>query len=249
MRRGVFIFLLLVTVLVTSCGQSQDTSENVVCNAPYIRFGPSCCLDANANGICDTDERGSDNQPSAPDVSESSLPVEDIEPFDLPRENIIGDKSAKVIITEYADASNTFTNKFYEQIIEKIKEDYIDTGKVAFVYYHAPSKYPNGLTVARAIECASDQGGWKPYYTLVMRNPDLLDNGSLKWYARSLNLNTDRFNSCIDSDKHTDRVKGDYEQAKAVGYEDVHIYFINEDKYNLPMILKDFKKKLDAKLA
>lgn len=28
----------------------------IVCNEPYIRFGSSCCLDENSNGICDKDE-------------------------------------------------------------------------------------------------------------------------------------------------------------------------------------------------
>src|SRR3989339_2251209 len=38
--------------------------EVIVCNAPYIRYAESCCLDRNSNGKCDVDE------------SEGSAPVE-----------------------------------------------------------------------------------------------------------------------------------------------------------------------------
>lgn len=37
-------------------GACTPAPQAVVCNAPYILVGTSCCLDANANGICDADE-------------------------------------------------------------------------------------------------------------------------------------------------------------------------------------------------
>ena len=48
---------LLVSVIVLSgCLQTTSTTENVVCNTPYIRYAGRCCLDHNGNGICDNDE-------------------------------------------------------------------------------------------------------------------------------------------------------------------------------------------------
>ncbi|MCX6695714.1 MAG: hypothetical protein NTU61_05415 [Candidatus Altiarchaeota archaeon] len=35
---------------------TTTTVEKLVCNAPYIRVGKVCCLDQNANAICDSDE-------------------------------------------------------------------------------------------------------------------------------------------------------------------------------------------------
>ena len=43
-----YILFILVLFLV-GC-------QNVVCEAPYIRFEKTCCLDENSNSICDIDE-------------------------------------------------------------------------------------------------------------------------------------------------------------------------------------------------
>ncbi|MFH0798199.1 MAG: hypothetical protein V1906_02185 [Candidatus Woesearchaeota archaeon] len=41
------------------CEKQQETEQQqeIVCNAPYMRFGTGCCMDANSNSICDNDEK------------------------------------------------------------------------------------------------------------------------------------------------------------------------------------------------
>jgi len=34
----------------------EETTEEIVCNRPYIRYGKECCLDENNNSLCDSDE-------------------------------------------------------------------------------------------------------------------------------------------------------------------------------------------------
>jgi len=43
--------------------QDVNQSSGIVCNPPYMRFSDGCCLDANGNSICDTDESTPVNQP------------------------------------------------------------------------------------------------------------------------------------------------------------------------------------------
>src|SRR3989344_5771034 len=45
--------LLLVLAAVLFLGACQ---RGPICNAPYILVGTSCCLDADSNRVCDTDE-------------------------------------------------------------------------------------------------------------------------------------------------------------------------------------------------
>ncbi|MGV8142841.1 MAG: right-handed parallel beta-helix repeat-containing protein [Candidatus Pacearchaeota archaeon] len=44
--------------------------EEIVCNAPYIRYGKECCLDQNTNNICDSDESLTNSNSFGDDVSE-----------------------------------------------------------------------------------------------------------------------------------------------------------------------------------
>lgn len=46
-----WLFVLALFVL-AACGSTE-----VACNEPYITVGDSCCLDNDANGICDSDEK------------------------------------------------------------------------------------------------------------------------------------------------------------------------------------------------
>ncbi|MBI2559048.1 hypothetical protein HYW20_07040 [Candidatus Woesearchaeota archaeon] len=81
-----FGLLLLISAIIMTACESVDVSKLsdqdlqrisekvVVCNSPYIRFGPSCCLDKNNNTICDNDEKNEnvprEESPKAELVSE-----------------------------------------------------------------------------------------------------------------------------------------------------------------------------------
>jgi len=52
MRSTALLFLLvLATIVLAAC-----SGPRVICNKPYMIKGTECCLDSNANGICDADE-------------------------------------------------------------------------------------------------------------------------------------------------------------------------------------------------
>ena|GEM_PF-4548287 len=63
------ITLLILTIFTTGC--IQDSSD-FACNEPYIQIGSECCLDANDNGICDSDE-----QPAQEEAPEEEAVVEE----------------------------------------------------------------------------------------------------------------------------------------------------------------------------
>lgn len=56
MKKVVMICLsLLVLLLIAGCGTT--TTNQIICNAPYIQVGSDCCLDKDNNHICDKDEQ------------------------------------------------------------------------------------------------------------------------------------------------------------------------------------------------
>ncbi len=52
---SVIIGIVVLSVIV-GIFAPKSTTSNIFCNKPYILVGVSCCLDSNANNICDTDE-------------------------------------------------------------------------------------------------------------------------------------------------------------------------------------------------
>ena len=47
---GIIIAVLIIWII------AANVNNDVICNAPHIKVGNSCCLDENSNGICDGDE-------------------------------------------------------------------------------------------------------------------------------------------------------------------------------------------------
>lgn len=56
----------------------------------------------------------------------------------LPNDLVIGDKAAPVLVIEYASLSCPHCASFVRESFEKLKTDYIDSGKVKFIYRDFP---------------------------------------------------------------------------------------------------------------
>ena len=55
---------------------------------------------------------------------------------------VIGDKDAPITIIEYASMSCTHCASFHNNTLNELKTEYIDTGKVRFVFRDFPFNYP-----------------------------------------------------------------------------------------------------------
>jgi len=101
-------------------------------------------------------------QPSAPQIIQVSL---DDDPFK-------GNEDAPVTIIEFSDFQCPFCLRFYEQTLPSIMENYVDTGKVKFVYRDLPldSIHPNARPVHIAAECADEQGKFWGYHDMLFDN-------------------------------------------------------------------------------
>lgn len=55
MKTNIFLTISLL-ILITATAGCIDKSSEFACNEPYIQIGSDCCLDANDNSICDSDE-------------------------------------------------------------------------------------------------------------------------------------------------------------------------------------------------
>ena len=67
---------------------------------------------------------------------------------------VIGDESAPITIIEYASLSCSHCADFHTNTLETLKEEYIDSGKVRFVFRDFPFNYPAllGSMVLRCID-------------------------------------------------------------------------------------------------
>jgi len=151
-----------------------------------------------------------------------------------------GNPDAPVTIIEFSDFQCPFCSRFFTQTLPLIEKNYIDTGKVKFVYRDFPlvSLHPNGaMSAAVASECADEQGMFWPYHDKIFQNQKNWERLAaedvtieLKAYAEELELNTDQFNACLNSEKYLDEVNKDYQDGVSYGITGTPGFFIGNEK-------------------
>ena len=137
-------------------------------------------------------------------------------PNSLVRANDVvrGNPNAPVTLLEYSDFTCGYCEKFFHETFPRLLSQYIDTGKVRFVYRDFP-RAPGGpaLHSALAARCANDQQAYWPMHDRLFNSGGEFETSRLRDYARELNLNVTEFSECLDTQRHTqdifkDRIEG-----------------------------------------
>jgi len=151
-----------------------------------------------------------------------------------------GNPDAAITIVEFSDFQCPFCKRFHQTTLPLILENYVDTGKVKFVYRDFPitSLHPNGAVVAAlASECADEQAMFWEYHDKIFQNQKNWERlgtedvvNVLKAYAEELALDTKQFNECLDSGKYLDEVQKDYQEGNSYGITGTPVFFIGNEK-------------------
>lgn len=170
----------------------------------------------------------------------------------------LGDIDAPVTIVEFSDFECFFCARHYDQSHKQLIEEYIETGKVRFVYKDFPlASHANAVTAAIAAECAYDQGSNEMFFSmhdLIFEKQIELSlspsrDNLLSWASEIEGLNVASLESCIDNNKTIERVNRDVQQATNLGVAATPIFFINGTKLEGAQPYAVIKSRIDAELA
>ena len=143
-------------------------------------------------------------------------------------DSVKGDKDAPVTIVEFSDYECPFCTKFYEQSLQLIEKNYIDTGKVKFIYRDFPlSFHQNAQKAAEAAECAGEQDKYFEMHDLLFEKGVSGGVNAFKQYAKDIGLHTKKFDQCLDSGAMAQEVKDDFAAGQQLGVSGTPAFFIN----------------------
>lgn len=184
--------------------------------------------------------------PSAPSPSPVVAKI-DVSIDDDP---MLGNKNAPVTIIEFSDYECPFCGRFYIQTLPQIKAQYIDTGKVRFIYRDFPlSFHPSAQSAAEAAECVRDKGGDEAYFKYhdkIFENQAQLSLPSLKIWATDLGYNIE---SCLDSGKFKAEVQKDFNDGQVAGVQGTPGFFINGKSISGAQPFQVFQQAIEAELV
>ncbi len=166
---------------------------------------------------------------------------------------ILGNPSAKVVIVEYGDFQCPFCGKFFKTIESDLREQYIKTGKAAFVWRDFAFLGEESFRASEAAKCAGDQGKFWEYHDYLFNsqkgeNQGAFKDENLKQFAKLLGLSEASFNSCFDSGKYRKDVEASVAEGKASGVSGTPTAFINGKGITGALPFSEYSSAIDAAL-
>jgi protein-disulfide isomerase len=191
--------------------------------------------------------------PQGFDITENGdLVLEDtpVVAVSLDDDAVKGDANAPVTIIEFSDFECPFCGKYVEETYPLIIKNYVDTGVVKYVFRDFPlSFHQNAQKAAEAAECAGEQNQYWEMHDILFANNDKLSVNDLKGYAVELGLDTEDFNTCLDSNKMAEEVKKDMADGVEYGVTGTPAFFINGKLVSGAMPYESFEQEIEAALA
>ena len=131
----------------------------------------------------------------------------------------LGRPDAPVTLVEFSDYQCPFCQRFFLTTLPALKKDYIDTGKVRYVFRDFPLDqiHPQARKAAEAVHCAGDQGKYWEMHDVLFGNQQALQPPKLSEHARALGLDGARFDQCLTSGTHAARVHQGLTDGQAAG--------------------------------
>jgi protein-disulfide isomerase len=174
-------------------------------------------------------------------------------PVSLP-DMALGPANATVTITEYASMTCPHCAAFDETVFPKIKSEYIDTGKVRYVFREFPLdiKAAAGSVLARCI--AKDDPG--KYFAVI----DLLFKQQNEWVMKNTTetltligkqagLSQKMTEACLADQTMLDKLTADQKYAADVlKVNSTPTFFINGEKIQGEASYEEFSKRIDPLL-
>jgi len=155
---------------------------------------------------------------------------------------MIGSENATVTVVEFSDFQCPFCASFFDNTLSQIKTEYVDTGKIKFIYKHYPLDFHQNAKVASvASECAKEEGKFWEYHNILLSNQTEWETLSgnetsevFANYADTLGLDPNKFHTCLGSMKYERTVDSDLEEGSLLGVSGTPAFFIGtEGKYTL----------------
>jgi len=174
-------------------------------------------------------------------------------PQSLP-DMVLGPADAKVTITEYASMTCPHCAAFNEQVFPKIKAEYIDTGKVRYIFREFPLdiKAAAGSMLSRCIA----NGDANKYFAVT----DLLFKSQSDWVMKNTTesltrigkqagLSQQQVEDCLKDQALLDKIAADQKYASEVlKVDSTPTFFINGEKIKGEASIEEFEKRINPLL-
>jgi protein-disulfide isomerase len=158
----------------------------------------------------------------------------------------LGPANAPVTIVEFGDYESPF-NKMELGALAQVREKYGD--KVRLVFRDFPSfSSKDGVKAAEAARCADEQGKFWQFQDALYADQTKLAVPDLKATARQLGLDSQKFDSCLDSGRYSSTIEKDIEDGLRLGIRNAPTFIVNGSPHAGAQSVPGFETTIDPLL-
>ena len=152
--------------------------------------------------------------------------------YDLPVQikPLLGNADAPVDIVEFSDLQCPYCKQAHEEALRPLIREYPDEIKFTFRHFPISSVHPMAFKAAEASECANDQGKFWSFVESIYANQEQLSMNELRLIAHNLKLDTDLFNTCLDSGAKAPIVEMEQRLGAGQGVTSTPTFILNKEK-------------------
>lgn len=223
------------TVALTACGKSEEKKAEATPAAPAT----------------DPTTTGSTAKVELPKAAGDVDMEKVLQPGALP-EMSIGKADAKVTIVEYMSMTCPHCAHFHNETFDKIKEKYVDTGKVRFIIREFPFD-PRAAAAFMLARCAPN-GAYFPMVSMLFKQQETwaaAEDGraALLQMSKLAGFTQESFEKCLTDQKLLNDVNAVRERgSKDFGIDATPTFLINGKRYAGAMSVETMSALLDSLL-
>jgi protein-disulfide isomerase len=164
-------------------------------------------------------------------------------------EMALGPENAKVTVVEYASASCPHCAEFYKGAFQTLKKDYIDTGKIRFIFREFPHNQA-ALAAFMLARCAPKE----KYFPMV----DMMFEQQENWLkapqdglfkiAQLAGFTKESFEACLKNEAVAKGLISVRDQAETFGVKGIPTFFVNGELVTGEPTIENLRGKIDPLL-
>jgi len=130
-----------------------------------------------------------------------------------------GDMAAPLTLIEFSDYQCPFCKRHAEQTVPQLIKDYVDSGKMRYVFRDFPLEqiHPHAPKAAEAARCAGERGKYWEMHDRLFANQRELNPEQLVQHAKAIGLDDGAFKACLEQGKYAAAVRKDLDDGTRLG--------------------------------
>ena len=165
-------------------------------------------------------------------------------------EMTLGPDTAKVTVIEYASATCPHCAAFHNETFGALKKEYIDTGKIKYVFREFPHQ-DAALAAFMLARCAPKEKYFPLIDVFFATQPEWTQNPleGLNKIAQQAGFTKESFEACMKNETVAKEILAVRSKAESFGVTGIPTFFVNGERYEGDTTIEAFRAKIDPLLS